>query len=446
MLVKENIILKCLMLRAKLGAVITLIDRLMSDQLSKIIKHKDFLALEASWRNIAYLMKQAKQVNKVRLYILPLSKIELCKDLTQAFEFDHTELFKKIYNHGFDIAGGEPFNIIIGDYEFTNNCFDIEVLKCMSQIAAAAFAPFIAGAAPSLLGLSCFDELGRMPDLTKIFAGSEYQYWRKLRAQEDIRFIALILPHHLLRLPYEVQLRSSLFQYKEARPETGYLWGNAAFAFAALLIGNFKNNAWFTNISDGKGPFAGIDITATDVQRKNFNKLTPDLPLDAMITDQQERYLREQGLMALCIKAGTQSPIFYSCPSLQQIIIHKNEDNSNYRTSSLLNYLLCACRFVHYIKIIARDKIGSFVSVHECAEFLNFWLMQYAAANTDLGFVLRVKFPLQEGRIEVRSQPMRPDFYFCTIYLKPFFQLEQLKSEFIFITELNLKTNKISNL
>jgi type VI secretion system protein ImpD len=436
------------MLQAKTSCLMTALDRQISRQLTEVIKHPSLKTFEASWRNLAYLITQAARAKKVKIYLLPLSKVELSKDLTWIQDFDASEIFKRIYNHGFGIAGGEPFNVIIGDYEFANTVGDIEILKVMAQIAAAAFAPFIAGAAPALLGLNHFDELGRMPDLTRIFNANEYFFWRELRLQEDMRFVALVLPHHLLRLPYRHRLCKSYFQYKDAQPETGYLWGNAAFAFVAMLIKNFDGNAWFANICGSKGP----DDETNAVPLPNFAKsvrytLAPDLPVDAIITDNQERALKELGLMSLCLRVEEQIPVFYSCPSLQQMMLMKDDQQQvNHRTNSLLNYLLCACRFVHYLKAITRDKIGSFVTIDECAEYLNFWLAQYAAANTDLAFTQRVKFPLQSGQVKIRAEPTRTDFYFCTIHIKPFFQLEQLKGEFIFITELNFKTNHQANL
>src|SRR4029453_8674247 len=96
------------------------------------------------------------------------------KDLDRGGAFDQSQTFKKLYENVFGSPGGEPYGALIGDYEFTSHPEDIELLTNVSQVAAAAFAPFIPAASPQLLGLPSFAELSQPRDLEKIFTSADY--------------------------------------------------------------------------------------------------------------------------------------------------------------------------------------------------------------------------------------------------------------------------------
>ena len=72
--------------------------------------------------------------------------------------------------------GGLPFGALLGDYELRhrpspdNPTDDIRPLLSMSSVAAAAFAPFIAGAHPNLLELDSLADLEQPLDLFKLGA------------------------------------------------------------------------------------------------------------------------------------------------------------------------------------------------------------------------------------------------------------------------------------
>ena len=51
-------------------------------------------------------------------------------------------------------------------------------MKGLSKIGAAAHAPFIAGAAPQLLGMESWQELVNPRDLGKQFDATDYMAWR----------------------------------------------------------------------------------------------------------------------------------------------------------------------------------------------------------------------------------------------------------------------------
>ena len=101
--------------------------------------------------------------------------------------WDQSPLFKKIYGAEYDQLGGEPYGCLVGDYHFDHSAPDVELLAGMAKVAAAAHAPFIAGASPTTLQMDSWDELSNPRDLTKILSTPEYAAWNSLRESDDAK-------------------------------------------------------------------------------------------------------------------------------------------------------------------------------------------------------------------------------------------------------------------
>ncbi len=177
------------------------IDAKISTQLAAVMHHPKFQQLEGSWRGLHYLTMNTETSASLKIRVMNWSKRELHRDLTRATEFDQSQLFKKIYESEFGTPGGQPYGALLGDYEFTNHPEDVDTLRLVSNVAAAAFAPFISAASPKLLGLDSYKELAAPRDLEKIFDSLEYTKWNAYRDTEDSRFVNLVLPRVLARLP-----------------------------------------------------------------------------------------------------------------------------------------------------------------------------------------------------------------------------------------------------
>src|SRR5882762_419736 len=187
---------------ASIQARIAQIDRLISLQCNEILHYPAFQKLEGSWRGLKYLLDQSDTNEMLKIKVLNVSKRELLKDLQRAPEFNQSALFKKIYEEEFGVFGGAPFASIIGDYEFGRGPEDLELLERISQVAASAHAPFLSAASSELLNLSSYTQLGSPRDIGKIFDSTEYAKWKSFRQSDDSRYVALTLPHILMRLPY----------------------------------------------------------------------------------------------------------------------------------------------------------------------------------------------------------------------------------------------------
>ena len=98
--------------------------------------------------------------------------------------------------------GGTPFGALLGDFEFGKSGQDIELLEKISQVAAAAHAPFISAASSDMFNMESYTQLDAPRDMAKVMDTTEYAKWKGFRATEDSRYVALTLPRILIREPY----------------------------------------------------------------------------------------------------------------------------------------------------------------------------------------------------------------------------------------------------
>jgi type VI secretion system protein ImpC len=424
---------------AMINARIAQIDHLLSIQLNEIMHHAAFQKLEASWRGLKYMMDQSETSDKLKIKVLNVTKKELLRDLQRAPEFDQSALFKKVYEEEYGVFGGAPFSALVGDFEFGRTGEDVELLEKVSQVAAAAHAPFLTAAAPEMMNLDSFTSVDAARDMAKIFDSTEYAKWKSFRQSEDSRYVGLCLPHILTRLPYGKDNKTiEAFNYEEGVDGTDhskYLWGNAAYALGARLTGAFAMYGWCASIRgvEGGGLVEGLPT-------HNFTTDEGDValkcPTEAPITDRREKELADLGFIPLVHCKGTDYAAFFSVQSAQKQKMYNTEAaNANARLSAQLPYILATSRFAHYMKAMMRDKIGSFMGRKECQDFLNAWINQYVAVG-DVGPTIKAAKPLSAANVEVQEVPGKPGVYRAIAFLKPHFQLDELTVSLRLVAEL----------
>src|SRR5262245_50444390 len=212
------------------------IDKKLTVQLNEVMHHADFQKLEGTWRGLHYLVHQSETGERLKIRVLNVKKQELFKDLEKAAEFDQSQLFKKVYEEEYGQLGGQPYGLLVGDYDFGRTAEDVSLLKMISNTAAAAHAPFVAAASSKMFGMDRYTELANPRDMAKIFESVEYASWKSFRESEDSRFVALTMPRVLARLPYGDNFkRVSEFNFEEfvdGKDHDKYCWMNAAWAYA----------------------------------------------------------------------------------------------------------------------------------------------------------------------------------------------------------------------
>lgn len=416
------------------------LDDLITTQLNEIMHHPAFQKLEGSWRGLNYLVMNTETATHLKLRLLNITKKELLDDMEKAVEFDQSQLFKKVYEEEYGTFGGHPYSCLIGDFEFTRHPQDMELLQRVSQVAAAAHAPFLTAAHPALFDLDSFEHLGARRDLSKVFDSLEMIKWNSFRETEDARYVALLLPRVLMRLPYganTLPAEGLNFEEDVAGADTSkFCWTNPAYIMGERITNAFSHYKWTAAIRgvEGGGIVEGLPsftfkTTDGDIALK--------CPTETAITDRREKELSDLGFIALCHCKGTDYAAFFGIQTAQKPKVYNEDDaNANATLSARLSYILAASRFAHYIKVIMRDKVGTFMTRENVEKYLNTWIASYVVINDNASQPVKAKFPLREARIDVYDVPGKPGSYQSVIYLKPHFQMEELTASIRMVAAL----------
>ena len=416
---------------------IAAIDEAISRQLAAVMHHADFQKLEGTWRGLHHLVMNSETSAQLKLKVLNCTKRDLFKDLDRAVEFDQSQIFKKIYENEFGTPGGEPYGALIGDFEFQNHPEDIDLMAKMSNVAAAGFCPFLTAASPNLFGFDDWTELAKPRDLEKIFDTVEYTKWKSFRESEDSRFVCLTMPRTLARLPYGKNTKPvEEFSYEEvsldkkgksiAVSHDQYCWMNTAYVMGAKLTEAFAKFGWCTAIrgAEGGGKVEGLPA---HIFQADDGDMDLKCPTEIAITDRREAELSKLGFLPLCHYKNTDYAVFFGAQTTQKPKKYdRPEATANAAISARLPYIMATARFAHYLKVIGRDKIGSFMEVEDCQAWLDRWIHNYVSADPKPSQDSKSRYPLREAKVEVKEVPGQPGVYNAVAWLRPWLQLEEL--------------------
>jgi type VI secretion system protein ImpC len=416
------------------------LDETISTQLNAILHHDDFQQLEGTWRGLQYLLNRSDTSPLLKVRVLDATKADLLRDFQRAPGFDRSSLFLKIYEAEYGTFGGAPFGALLGDFAFGPKPEDIELLSHLSHVAAASHAPLLTGTSAEMLNLDDFTQLDAPTDIAKIFEPATYAKWRAFRQSEDSRYVALTLPRILLRLPYgEDTVPVEAFQFEEqvtGREHGRYLWGNAAWALGAQVTRAFSLYGWCACIRGVESGGLVEDLPVHTFQTED-GEIAMKSPTETPITERRERELAEAGFTALVHRKDTAQAAFFAVPSAQKArSYHSDAANANARLSAQVPYIFAVSRFAHYLKVMMRDKIGTYMSRDQAQSFLNNWIQNYVVANDDATQEVKAKRPLKEARVDVEEVPGKPGVLRAVAFLRPHFQLDELTVALRLVAEL----------
>jgi type VI secretion system protein ImpC len=419
------------------------LDKKLSSQLNEILHHEDLQKLESTWRGLHYLVHQTETGEALKIRVLNVTKRELFKDLEKAAEFDQSTLFKKIYEEEYGQLGGQPYGMLVGDYDFSRSAEDVSLLKMISSVAATAHAPFVTAGSPKMMNMERWDELAKPRDLAKIFDSVEYAAWKSFRESEDSRYVALTMPRVLARLPYgQNYTRVAEFNFEEDVDGTNhdkYLWMNASWAYAARITDAFAKYGWMarTRGVEGGGKVEGLPVHTFPT---DDGDVAMKCPTEIAISDRREFELSNLGFLPLLHSKGRDFAVFMGAQSCQKPKTYFDPAaNANAELSAKFNLLLCTSRFAHYLKVMARDKIGSFMEVSECSTWLNRWINNYCVNPAGASEETKARHPLADAKVEVRDVAGKPGWFEAVAYLRPHFQMEALTTSLRLVAEVPKK-------
>ncbi len=402
--------------------------------LDRVLHAPEFQDVESAWRSLWYLVSRTETSSQLQIKLLDVTKRELLKDFQRAPDLDQSRLFKAVYEEPYGEFGADPFGILVGDFAFGPSAEDLEILSQLGHLASACHAPFLAGAAPQMLGLESFKHLADLGDAARVFDSPEYVRWRSFRESEGARYVALSLPRFLVRAPYGI--RPSLpdeFHYQEdTRGGEHLLWGNAAFAFATCVANAFTRYGWCGAIRgvEGGGVVEGLPTWVSH----GGDGAEVRSGVEVMLSDRREKELSDLGFLPLVQNLNTDLATFFSVPSCSKPKLYMDPGaDTNSRLSCQLQYILAASRFMQYFKVMARDRVGSYHTRGDWERLFNDWIRRYVILDDQASPAIQASHPLREARIDVAEDPDKPGVYKLVAFLRPTFQLDELSVSLRFV-------------
>ena len=423
--------------------LIAAIDKKLSDQMNLILHHEEFQKLEGSWRGLKYLVDNSDPDEMLKIRVLNISKNDLRKTMRRykGTGWDQSPIFKKLYEEEYGQFGGEPYGCLVGDYHFDHTAPDVELLGEMARVAAAAHAPFIAGASPNIMQMNSWQELSNPRDLTKIFSNTEYAAWRGLRESDDSKYVGLTMPRYLARMPYGATTNPveefAFEEDTEGGSHAKYTWSNSAYTMAANINRSFKEYGWCTSIRGVESGGAVTDLPAHTFPTDDGG-VDMKCPTEIAISDRREAELAKNGFMPLVHRKNSDLAAFIGAQSLNKPAEYYDPDaTANANLAARLPYMFACCRFAHYLKCIVRDKIGSFQERADMERWLNDWIMNYVDGNPETSSQeTKARRPLAAAEVTVEEVEGNPGYYTSKMFLRPHYQLEGLTVSLRLVSKL----------
>jgi type VI secretion system protein ImpC len=381
---------------------VAVLDRRLSAQAAAILHHPDFRRLEATWRGLHSLVRQVPPDANVGVRVLNASRRDLVKDMVKSPEFDQSPLFRLVYEAEYGRASGEPFGLLVGDYEFGPHGEDLALLKRIAHVAAAAHAPFVTAAGPSLLGVERFADLPPAAELEGRVAGG----WNAFREADVVNHVGLTLPRVLARAPAAAGDTAELgFAFDEFTDRGERPWMSAAWVFAGRAVAAFVRDGGFGRCC--RPPDEGETALPGDAA-------------EITLSGPYEPELARLGFLLLGHDPERDVLGFGAAPSCQKprpTADPKAEQAAAYLAG--IDRLLGLGRFLRALKLMAGDRLAT-QPAKQCEQSLNDWLAQYVGQGGEPFHLL------EEGRVEIRALRGRPTLI---VWLRPAGPLLRLTTE-----------------
>ncbi len=404
------------------------IDKKLGVQIDAVLHQPDFQRLESAWRSLKFFVDRTDFRENVKIEMLNVNKEDLLADFEDSPEVPKSGLYKIAYTREYGTFGGQPYAAMIGNYEFTGGSPDVKLLQYVGSAASMAHTPFLAAANPRFFGIEDFKELPNLRDLKPIFEGPQYAKWQSFRGSEDSRYVGLILPRFLLRLPYgpnTAPVKTFFYQEDVSAGHDQYLWGNAAFAFASCLTDSFAKYRWCANVIGPAGGGAVEDLLLH--QFEAMGAVQTKIPTEILISERREFELAEEGFMALTMRKGSDNAAFFSANSVQKPKFfgtskEGKEAELNYKLGLQLPYMFVISRLAHYLKVIQRENIGTWKERVDLERELNEWIRQYISDMENPLPGVRSRRPLRQAQVTVEDVDGEPGWYRVSLKVRPHFK------------------------
>jgi len=218
-------------------------------RLRALLHHRPFQALEATWRGLDLLVREAG--DEVHLHVIDLNRDALVERLSQ----NHNPRASLV---GRQLDALAP-SVVIAAYTF--DLADLPALVACGRLAAALRIAFIAGAAPGVVGCPSFATTPHALDWIRV-ASPAADAFDAFRGLAEAAHVGLALPRFLVRQPYgrgSDPIEGLPFEEVSVPGEPdSFLWGNPAFLCGHVLINAFMKDGW--NLEPTAGEVPGLPV------------------------------------------------------------------------------------------------------------------------------------------------------------------------------------------
>jgi type VI secretion system protein ImpC len=415
---------------------ISSIDEKLSKQLSAVMQQDKFKKLEGSWRGLNKLVRESEVGADLKIKIADFNRDDILEQFEDAPAIDRSPLFNTLYQSEYGTAGGEPYGLLLGDYQFDASDESVSLLRYMGETAAACHAPFVAAASANMFELDSYEVFNEGKPVAPAFDSPAYASWNSFRESDDARYVTLTLPQTIARLPYGKKgAATKSFDYEELaldaegnpRP-TGndqIVWSNAAYDMGLKMTQAYTASGWCTSIR-GLENGGKVEALPNLTYKSDAGDTQQQCPTEVNLTDEREKELSDLGFLPLVHYKNSDYAVFIGGQTTQKPKTYVDPDaTANAAISARLPFIMASSRIAHYLKIMGRDKLGSNLEATDVERDLNTWIGQFTNPGA-IGNEQRAKTPLAESSIQVVEQPGKPGSYSAIAHSQTQLQMESL--------------------
>jgi len=288
---------------AEQAQLLSMLDAELSARLRNILHHPHFQALEAAWRSLDFLVREAG--DEIQIHVIDVTREELDRQLASLENPAATPVGRAIEQ----IAPAA----ILSTFSF--GAADTGALLRIARLAAACDTAFIAGAAPDLVGCASFGSQPNPLDWAKN-AGPASGAFAELRRMPESSYLGLAMPRFLVRVPYgNGSDPIQTFSFEEL-PADGchecYLWASPAFLCGHRLINAFADDGWEMELGGVGGEIGGLPVHSFKAGGEKQAKPCAE----AWLSEKAADVILSHGLMPVLSVRGRDSVILVSLRSI----------------------------------------------------------------------------------------------------------------------------------
>lgn len=363
----------------------------LGELLSRVLHYPAFTELESLWRQVFALCACVRYHKASEIVLLNTSKEALAEDLSG--EMIRSELYERVYSHEFGQFGGQPFNLMVVDFDIVNTEQDLALLEMLSDIGRSAHLPVVLPVSPGFIGFNGYDQLLGQ-SLNEWFENPRFQPLHHLAERPQSRYLFMVMPYQVVRAPYSGDFSGLFFQEQLDAEGLSLLWGSSCYSLAAAVLNTFDQQSSFSQMTGSdfgrellhkpwQDPLADLELSPLEVE----------LPA-SLITD-----LSRHGFCVLSALPEENSSYFAQLNSFHQLAL----DDGQLVPDAQLPFLLTVCRIAHMMKRVFREQIGSIDEPEQLRQKLEQWLKNFVVDLEAPALDVMMKKPFRQADVILRK-------------------------------------------